>query len=248
MRRFIGTLRMVLLAWCSLPLPLVAHSQEPLPSAGEIVTKMTAMDMHRRSEFAGYSAIVHYFALNKEKHAEMSVAVACNQDGVRVFNVVDESGSHSICKHVFSRMLRGESDVSKSDTRKTMTLPPDNYSFRVAGRDNVDGREMWVLEITPKVPSEYLLLGRIWVDQKDFALARIEGTPGRNPSFWTRNVHVVRTYEKIGPFWLPANTHTASDVLMFGPAELTIVVSDYSLGSPAHQGTEDAGDPELAVR
>jgi hypothetical protein len=239
---------MALLAWCSLPLPLVAHSEEPAPSAGEIVTRMTAMDVHRRSEFPGYTAIVHYFAQNKEKHAEMNVEVTCNQDGARVFKVVDESGSHSIRNHVFSRILREESEVSKSGTRKTMTLTPDNYTFRVAGHDTVGGREMWVLEIVPKVPSQYLLVGKVWVDQKDFALARIEGTPGRNPSFWTRNVHVVRTYEKIGPFWLPANTHTASDVLVFGPAEMSIFVSDYSLGAPVHQDAEGVGDPELAVR
>lgn len=248
MGRLIGILRVIFLMWCSLPLPRAAHSEEPLPSAGGIVAEMAAMDSQRRSEFPGYNAIVHYFAQNKEKHAEMTVAVTCNQDGARAFKVVQESGSNSIRKHVFGRMLNEESDVSKKDARRTMALTPDNYSFRVTGHDTVSEREAWVLEITPKVRSEYLLVGKIWVDQKDFALTRIEGTPGRNPSLWTRNVRIVRTYEKIGQFWLPVNTHTASDVLLFGPAELTIFVSDYTLGTPANHDIETAGDPQLAAR
>jgi hypothetical protein len=248
MGRHIALIRVVVLAWFSLPLPRVAHSEEPPPSADAVVARMAAMDLQRRSEFQGYSAIVHYFALNKEKHAEMNVEVMCNQDGKRSFRVLDESGSHSIRKHVFSRMLREESDASKREARKTIALTPDNYNFRIAGHETVGGREMWVLEITPKVRSEYLIAGKIWIDQKDFALSKIEGIPGRDPSFWTRNVHIVRTYEKIGSFWLPASTHSESNVVFFGPAELTIFVSDYALSTPAREGSEDSGDPELAAR
>jgi len=67
---------------------------------------------------------------------------------------------------------------------------------------------------------------------------RIEGRPARNPSFWVRGVQFVRTYQKVGSFWLPASTYSVSQVRIFGESELTIENSGYSLNPPANRTTK----------
>jgi hypothetical protein len=69
--------------------------------------------------------------------------------------------------------------------------------------------------------------GRIWVDADDYSIVRIEGRPAKNPSFWTRSVHFVHIYQKVGPFWLAESTHSVSEIRIHGSAEMTIESSDY---------------------
>ncbi len=61
-----------------------------------------------------------------------------------------------------------------------------------------DGRMAYVIEAIPKREDKSLFRGRIWVDTEDYALARVEGEPAKNPSFWTRKVHFVQQYYKAG--------------------------------------------------
>ena len=53
--------------------------------------------------------------------------------------------------------------------------------------------------------SKFSIRGRIWVDGEDFAIARIEGQPAKNPSLWIRSVQVEQRYGRAGQFWLPAS-------------------------------------------
>jgi hypothetical protein len=39
----------------------------------------------------------------------------------------------------------------------------------------------YTLSVQPKIPSKFLYRGRIWVNEKDFAVCRIEAEPAQNP-------------------------------------------------------------------
>jgi hypothetical protein len=69
--------------------------------------------------------------------------------------------------------------------------------------------------------------GRIWVDTEDFAIARIEGQPAKNPSFWIRSVQVVQRYGRTDQFWLPAMNHSVAQARILGATEVVIEYSDY---------------------
>jgi hypothetical protein len=116
----------------------------------------------------------------------------------------------------------------------------------LTGRNVVDGRPAYVLQVTPKQENKYLIDGRIWVDATDYSNVRIEGRPARNPSFWTRSVHFVHTYQKVGPFWLAASTHSVSEIRIFGTAELMIENSDYTLNRPGDRTAEAGYQARLA--
>ena len=104
---------------------------------------------------------------------------------------------------------------------------PKTTNFRLIGMEDSDGRSNYVLEIDPKKPSKFSIRGRIWVDAQDFAIARIEGQPAKNPSFWIRSVKVEQRYGRTGQFWLPALNHSVAQARIFGPTEVVIEYSDY---------------------
>ena len=133
------------------------------------------------------------------------------------------------------KMLEEETNASHREARESTRIVPANYAFEMVGTDVVDGRPAYILQVTPKSKSKYLIRGRIWVDATDYAIARIEGSPARNPSFLTKSVHFVHTYQKVGDLWLASSTKSSSDVRIFGTAELSISDFDYS---PADRQTE----------
>jgi hypothetical protein len=126
-------------------------------------------------------------------------------------------------------MLQEEIEASRRDTSGSTRITPDNYEFHLLGKEVMEERPAYLLRVTPKTHSKYLIDGRIWVDATDYSIVRIEGSPAQDPSFWTHDVHFVHTYQKVGPFWFAASTHSVSEIRIFGEAELTIENSNYTL-------------------
>jgi len=209
-----------------------AQTGDVLPNADDVVSKMVQQDAQRKSQLSGYTATRHYVAANEERKAEMLVKVTCASDGVKQLTILSEEGSGAIRRHVFYKMLKEETEASSRGTSNSTRITPANYEFQLIGKDVINERPAYLLRITPKEDNKYLIEGKIWVDATDYSIVRIEGSPAKNPSFWTRNVHFVHTYQKVGPFWFAASTHSVSEIRIFGEAELTIQNSDYTLNPP----------------
>lgn len=222
----VSTLTLLLLVTLS-----AAQGSDPLPSATDVVAKMMSSDAQRQSEMTGYTATRRYLAVNKSRHAEMLVHVACASDGSKQFTVIAEAGSGSIRKHVFQKLLSEETEASRRGTRSSTRLTPDNYDFQMVGYERLETGSAYVLQVTPKTVNKYLINGKIWIDANDYSIVRIEGQPARNPSFWVHSVHFVHTYQKVGPFWFACTTDTTSQIRIFGESELTIGNTDYKLNS-----------------
>ncbi len=209
-----------------------AQASTQLPSADAVVIKMTELDAQRQSELSGYTAVRRYVAVNKKRRAEMLVRVTCARDGSKKFSVISEDGSGTIRKHVFYQLLKEEEEASRRGTRNSTRITPDNYDFQIIRQERLESGPAYVLAIKPKTANKYLIDGNIWVDAADYAIVRIQGQPARNPSFWIHNVQFVHAYQKVHQFWFAASTHTTSQVRFFGPSELTIETSSYSLSPP----------------
>jgi len=215
-----------------------AQSSDPLPSADVVVTKMMQFDAQRQAGLTGYAATRHYVAVNKSRHAEMTVHVTCDGNGAKQFTVLGEDGAGSIRKHVFRKLLSEETEASLRGTRNNTRLTPDNYNFQLVGEEALETGLAYVLSVAPKTENKYLIDGKIWVDRNDYSIVRIEGQPARSPSFWVRSVHFVHTYQKVGPSWFASSTHTTSEIRIFGESELTIETSNYTLNPPQKAETK----------
>ena len=212
-----------------------SDSAPQLASADDVVAKMMERDHDRQATLAGYRADRRYSLRNERyhKHAEMVVRMTCSKDGSKQFDMVSSAGSAGIRKHVFPHLLSAEAEASKPDLRERSRITPNNYSFKMAGTDRLNGRPTYVIAIVPKTPNKYLVEGKIWVDADEYAIVRLEGQPAKNPSFWVKSVHFVHTYAKQGPFWFPFSDESVTDVRVFGPTNLKIEYYCYSPNATA---------------
>jgi outer membrane lipoprotein-sorting protein len=208
-----------------------AASEAATPSASDVIVHLMERDAERQGALAGYTATRRYTLENKSRHASMVVHTTVGSDGTKRFAIVDESGSGTVRKHVFHKILEEESTASNPKARGQSQISPENYSFQSAGTEMVNNRRAFVIDLKPKKESEYLISGRIWVDAEDYAVMRVEGKPAKNPSFWTKSVHFVHQYEKNGSFWFPASNRSVTDARIFGRADLTIEYFDYIVDS-----------------
>ncbi len=198
-------------------------------SADEVMARVFARDSMRESMGGGYSGKREYVLENHHfnKRAELQVSVLCDEDGTKHFDVLAEDGWKAANKHVLRKMLESESETSLPNTRPQTRLVPGNYEFHLIGTEYLQGRPAYVIDAIPQRSDKYLFRGRIWVDAEDFAVARIEGQPAKNPSFWTRSVHFVQQYHKSGAFWFPSSTTSVTEARIFGTTDVSIRYFDY---------------------
>ena len=198
-------------------------------TAPEIVERMVRADNGRMAALASYSGTRHYRFENKKsgKTAEMTVRMSCGSDGVKSFEVVAENGSGFVRRHILGKMIEAEEESSRKGERKESRIIPENYGFQLIGMESLEGRQNYVLEITPKKATKFTIRGRIWVDAEDFAIAKVQGEPAKNPSFWIRSAEVEQRYGRTGQFWLPSLNHSVAQARIFGGTEVVIDYSDY---------------------
>jgi hypothetical protein len=215
------------------------------PTADDVVRRLVEMDEVRASELRQYVAERHYTAENLRlaKHAEVTVRESYVPPDRKELNVIFESGSPVVRRRVIDKLIEAELDSLRNENRNQTRVSPDNYTFRLDGTARIDGHSCFVLEVTPKAAKKYLMRGRVWVDTSDYAIVQMEGSPAKNPSVWTREVHFVRRYEKHGPFWLPASLESESRILIVGMSSLKIEYSNYRIGtSTAQSNSGEASD------
>ncbi len=221
---------------CSAVAALAADS----PTADEVIAQVIERDHARQASIGAYSVTSKYVLQNKGRHAEMVVRWTRQANGVKEFVIISEQGDGGVRNHVFHRLLEAEVEASRPEQQAETRITPDNYSFRLAGTEKVEGHEAFVIELEPKTQNKYLTRGRIWVDTCDFAVVRVEGAPAHKVSFWTKDVNFVQTFEKNGAWWVPASNHSLTDARLFGLADLTIEYSDYEFAKPSLTPTEVA--------
>lgn len=219
----------------------------PAPLATEqVVEKMVARNRQRTEALRSYSAsrVYHleYHGLS-HKRADLVVKMAYQWPDRKEFTILSESGSKILVNRVLKRLLEAEVEAAQSENRERSAIHPDNYTFRLVAYEQTPQRDFYVLEVTPKVKTKFLFRGRIWVDAQDFAIARIEGEPAKNPSWWTKRNLIQHTYQKVGEFWLPARNETLTQVRIAGRSLLTIEYKDYELTEV--DGLQDGSQPNV---
>ena len=205
-------------------------------TADEVVQKMVAGNARRAGDLERYrgtrSYHLEYEGLSS-KSATLVVAMTYHSPNEKNFCIVSETGSEFLQGRVLKRLLEAELDATRDEQRHETAMSPENYEFRLVGDEKTPDGEFYVLEVTPRTKNKFLFRGRIWVEGQDFAVARMEGEPARNPSWWTKRNVIHMTYEKIGEFWLPARSETNTQVRIVGHSVLTIVYGDYEIQNAA---------------
>jgi len=230
-------------------------------TAGQIAARLEDKNLERAlalREFEG-ARIYHleYRGLGGHKQAEMKVRMDFRAPATKSFTVLEQDGSKLFIDHVLKKLLQSEQDALSEENRRASALTAENYEFSLVGREDCEGIDTYVLSVTPrtKLRDKFLYQGKIWVSATDFAVARIEAAPAKNPSFWIKKTQIEHRYVKIGDFWLPERNRTESQIRFGGQAILTIdyldyrIVSALPLGSSSQAGNTCVADsPSCLVK
>jgi len=201
----------------------------------EVTQRMVQADRWRTTSLQHYTSLRRYRVENRRFHkrAEMVVRVKYAIPGRKEFEVISESGSGAVRRRALRRMIDTEQKTSEDEEAREHTrITPENYQLRLLGTDLVEGRSCYRIEAEPRSKNTLLFRGLVWVDAEDFAVVRVQGSPAKNPSFWTRKVQFTQRYAKVGPFWLPASNYSKTDVWIFGSTEVSVEYYDYQIDQP----------------
>jgi len=136
--------------------------------------------------------------------------------------VLRAEGSKLIRERVFDKILEAENEIQSQPARQQVDIIPANYSFNYLGTEDCAERKCYRLGITPRQKEKYLIQGEIWVDAEDSGIVRVQGSPAKRPSFWTRKIQIDRRYKRIDGMWLDASLESISDILIAGRSTLNI--------------------------
>ena len=208
----------------------VAQTSANLPLE-QIVERMLRHDLAQRDELKHYESerqyevTFHGFASSMD--GKMDVEITYDAATGKSFRVVSQSGSKLLCDKVLKKTIEGEEEASHD--RSLTALTPENYKFELLGSEILDGRPAYILKVDPVKDSKFLYRGKVWIDAADFAVARIEATPAKNPSFWISRTVIDSRNEKHGEFWLPKANRSETKVKIGGNAVLTINYGSYRI-------------------
>jgi hypothetical protein len=82
-----------------------------------------------------------------------------------------------------------------------------------------------------------LVDGSIFLNPDDGDLVRMEGRLSKAPSFWARRVEIVRWYQRIAGFRMPAALESVAYVMIAGPSTFKMTyeyesINGHRVGSP----------------
>lgn len=199
--------------------------------ADQIVQRMMESNGKRTQRLQHYTEERHYQVEYRGfPHtiaASMDVEATYDAPSAKSFRVLSQTGSKLLIDHVLKKLLESEREAAKNQSETALT--PDNYIFTLVDTMVTTDQKLYVFQVEPRFNRQFLYRGKIWVDATDYAVAKIEAEPAKNPSFWIRGTEIHHIYSKTGEFWLPKRNRSVTKVRAGGTAILTIDYGAYHI-------------------
>ena len=135
------------------------------------------------------------------------------------FQVVSEEGSAIIRKKVLLAALEAEQATAKSSDREQAALTQANYEFLAMSAVPIN---LVKVDVKPRRKHVMLVDGALFLEAESADLVRIEGELSRRPSFWTRNVRILREYARIDGVHVPVAMSSTANVLLVGASTFSM--------------------------
>ena len=166
--------------------------------------------------------------------ASLEAWTRLDPDGMFSFGVIREEGSGLIRSRVLIAALRTEQRSRNSGAMAESELTPLNYEFQVNEGPTGDG--FATIQLLPRRKAQMLLAGFVTIRQDDGDLIRVEGSPAKSPSWWTKQVDIVRRYERIAGVRVPVEMSSRADVRIAGESTFSMVYHYETVNDVALRG------------
>ena len=169
-----------------------------------------------------YRATRKLVAENGSRRGWLDAVTAYSPATGLAYEVTAEGGSGYIRNKVLRAVLKGEQEIIALGEAARSSLEPSNYTFLANG---VDADGLANVLISPRRQERVLISGTMFLRPADGDLVRLQGRLARNPSFWVKNVEIVRKYERIEGAIVPILLESTAQLRMLGEATLRMTYS-----------------------
>lgn len=152
-----------------------------------------------------------------KKDAWLIARTELREDGAFTWTILGEGGSEMIRKRVLREALEREAEAHLDGRVRRGGLTPDNYVFG-APAPAAGGL---TVGLVPRRREDMLLKGALLMSPEG-ELLRVEGELVKRPSFWTRSVHIVRSYARVDGTHVPVRLDMVAQVLIVGRSRLSM--------------------------
>jgi len=216
-----------------------AETTTPTPTTAQIIEQMQRHDQRQASTLQSYHGLRHYSVVYRgfarTITANMDVEVSYDAASGKTFRITSQQGSGMLREKVLQRALDSEREASLN--KSSTALNSTNYKFQFVGTDRVGDRQAYILAVEPISPNKYLYKGKIWVDAAEFAVAKMEVQPAKNPSFWISRTLIHHTNQMTNGIWLPVQNRSETKVRIGGTATMSIDYQSYQITAQPDSST-----------
>ena len=200
-----------------------------------IVARLEARALERARTLGNYKCLRTYRVANDKKNfrREYPITMEILWPSGKRYHLPDPPPTGVVFKLAFQRLLDSEVDNARPGIQKASAITSANYKFSLEGREEIDGESCWRLGLKPLRNSKFLLKGFVWVSCADNEIVRLEGRPAEMPSFWMKDIRLVRAFHKVNGYWLPRADRSVNQVRIFGETRFEIDYLRYEFNADA---------------
>jgi hypothetical protein len=152
-------------------------------------------------------------------------------------------GDGTVKNQVIARYLTAEAEAeAQKDQSPSLAVTPANYKFKYKSRSQLDGRAVYIFQVTPLQKRQGLFKGDLWIDADTYLRVQESGYLVKSPSIFLKKVAFVRKYEIRDGISVPLQVQSVVDTRLAGKAELTIDFSNFSIDGANPGAIGDTGN------
>ena len=205
------------------------------PDLSTIIHGVDNSVKNRSDQIADYTVTEHYVVYRGQDTnnaaAEMMVQTVYRRQTGKSYTILSQKGSTLMRNEVLGTLLDNEKRLSQPGNMETALINSANYDMRLdpSIHESLNGRDCFVLDITPRRNSEYLFKGKLWVDATDFSIVQLKGTASKSAFFLAKAAAVSRQYDRINGLPMATHAEAVSASSLLGQTVVKIDYSNYQI-------------------
>jgi len=216
-----------LVAFVGVGIGVAEPSKPPVPE-DEMVNRFVDATQQQQTALRGGTMEVDIDAQvpKMKTKGKLHALKSISKLGRITYHALGFSGDNSVKTEVIARYLKAEVDASQSD--QNFALTPDNYKFKFKGTEQYDGRDIYILRVTPRHKKPNFFKGELWLDAATYLPVLESGVFVKTPNFMLKRMQFVRVYDIQNGVAVPQRLESHAEVRIIGPVELNISYSKFS--------------------
>jgi hypothetical protein len=212
----------------------------PMPEQ-EMVNRYVEATLAQQSALRGATEEVDIDAAvpKFKKQGKLHALKNISKLGKITYHALGFSGDGIVKTEVIANYLKAE--VEAAQGQSNLSITPQNYKFKYKGTWDWNGRQIYVLHLSPREKKVGLFKGELWLDAETYMPVREQGSFVKSPSFMLKKMQFVRDYELQNGVSIPQRTQSRVETRFFGQVELNINYLTFSKdAAQAGAGADDA--------